>query len=182
MTTVNLITIQEIKQYVDISDTLEPRYINKYISEAQINYVRGILGSDLYDELQQGYPDNLSYANIDLMPYIKKGLAYRFSQTYLIHEGIYNTPMGFREYTEDNSNPLSDRRRGVLIEDARRNAESSELDLQTFLSQNSANYPLWKNNCQPQVKRSFSISAVKQDRRRSDIPTLGTQKTLRRNP
>jgi len=175
-----LITIEELRTYVDLPGNLESTYITPRIAEAQIQFVEGMIGPDFYNELTAQYPDGLSYANLAFLPYLKPIIAFRTYQLYLLSDGMFNTPMGLRTYGEDNSTPISQERRNSLVSKYRGLAEAKEKTAHYFLSNNLDDYPLYSTYCgDVKPSKSFGISAIKRGNRRGSLPPLGTGKTWR---
>lgn len=166
---------------VDVPDTLPVKYVDPHIKAAQEQYIKPLLGDALYDELQtQKAAGTLTSANTALITAMTPLIIWRSYQVYLTFEGLYVTPMGLRQYGEDNSQPAPTNRRQAVQDYIEGQAESETVQVQKFLSDNKTDYPLLPTNCEYNARPQFSISKV--GRRRRYQQRLGEGYTYRNNP
>lgn len=181
---INLITVSQMRDYVDIASTFPETYMNRHIGAAQQQYIRPLLGDTLYETLEtQKQASTLTAANTALITEMVPLITFRAYQIYMTHAGLYNTPMGPREYKEDNSNPLNNEQVNRLHRYAQGQAESYTQQVVRFLNENKTDYPDWVADCEDaDVKYTANITTLRRPDRNDWRPLLGTGRTLRKNP
>lgn len=123
-----------------------------------------ILGEEFYEQIESQYTsDSLSSDNSTLYErYIKNYLAWRTYYNYLKFSQDDSTPTGFREFTDENSNLLSDVKMYSKEKNVIAQVKVYEGRMITYMrnekSKDSTKFPLWQESCKPQ--NSFCITAV----------------------
>lgn len=143
-TDTRFIGVSDFANYEDISAYLDTAYIYPHILTAQTAFTRPVLGVLLYEELQtQVEASTLTAANTTLLEKVKPMLVYKSYQQFLLHDGVYSTNMGLRVYKEENSEPVSEKRRAEISNAAGNMAAMYENELRIFLNDNTSTYPLY---------------------------------------
>ena len=143
----NIITSADFTEWVDVSVNLAQKYTSRYIELAQKRFLRPLLGSELYDDLEteivSGTPSVDASA---LLEAVKPYLVFRAYELYLPNSRTFFTSMGPRELEEDNSRTISDSQIQALVDLARQNAIFFEAELLQFLDVNKDTYPLFESS------------------------------------
>jgi hypothetical protein len=160
---INLIPISYLNEACFLSLNTDEKKYNMVLKLAQQD-LRDILGPEFYSEIETQYnADTLTSDNETLYEdYLKDYLAWQTNFKYLKFANLDHTPIGVREFSDDNSTVASDIKmysyeKNVLIE-----ANNYKNRLINFLNESQANdadkYPLWEDNCKEQF--GFAISSV----------------------
>jgi hypothetical protein len=155
-----LINYQYLRNEVDISQNIPDKELDNAIKRSQ-EMLEMVIGTSLYDELQSQAP-TFSEANVTLMDYVKKFLAWQAYQFWLVKANIKDTRAGLRVLTEDNSQPASDKQVAELIRDAKMWAQTQKEKLVSFIEENHESYPLYDYRCKTNKRTGtgFHITAV----------------------
>lgn len=142
MTDTLLISYSDFPTYVDVSSHIDEKYMNRHILNAQQRYILPLLGREQYeqvlDEKSSGYFTELNETL--LSDYVKPALVFRSYQMYLPHSSLFNTGMGIRTMTEDNSQPVTQSELKVLISEAESMAEFHEAEMKNYLRANATDF------------------------------------------
>lgn len=181
---INLVTISQMRDYVDIAATFPDIYMNRHIGAAQTQYIRPLLGDTLYEAIESQFAaSTLTTSNTALVAELVPLITFRAYQIYITWANINNTPMGMRVYKEDNSESLNNEQVNRLSRYAQGQAESYTQQVVRFLNQNIADYSTWVGNCEnANVKYTANITTLRRPDRDDWKPLLGTGRTLRKNP
>jgi hypothetical protein len=107
----SLITsIAEFKKYVAIDGNMNMETLQPYINEAELLYIKDLLGADFFTEFAAAYSASLdaqgtplSAANQNLLPYVQRSLAYYTMVQALPHLTTSFGEMGLRTHRADQS-------------------------------------------------------------------------------
>lgn len=157
-----LINQQDFEGYADISSNIDSKYLEPHIRAAQETTIKSILCSDFYDEILDQYEnDSLTTENETILPYIQKCLIFYAYEGYLLYSQIRSTPHGMVQKRSDESDQISEKRLGELLNNAREKAKFYEGELREFLEDNEDNYPTWRDddcNCSNEGFSGFWIT------------------------
>jgi hypothetical protein len=154
-----LINYQYLRLEVDISQNVQDAELDNPIKRAQ-EMLEMLIGSPLYTELD-GQSPNFLDANITLMPYVKKFLAWQAYQFWLVKANLKSHNSGIRVHREDNSEPATDAQLAMLIKDAKNWAETQQQKLLEYLKLNATSYPLFVVDCTDRKRATgFQITPV----------------------
>lgn len=174
-----MVTKDDLSKYFVLADTLPDKYVQTCIELAHILALPPILGQALYEDLMEqwtiGY---LTPEYQDLAEALTPAVSCKALALYMVQEGAHSTPIGLREYKEENSDALSPVRRRELQKVFESNYEFFAEAARIFLQKNASDYPLW-NQCSPRKNRpSSGITAAKR-RSRDSNADLGIGPALR---
>jgi len=136
-----------LKEHTPINENVDDKILKNAIQEAQEIYIRDVIGSGIYNELQtQAFNNTLSTANKTLLDsYIAPCLKY-----YTLTESMLpmtfkmlNKTLGTR--TSDNTQPVTIDEMTMVERRYRDKAEYYAQRLREFLQANSTIYPLFFN-------------------------------------
>jgi len=136
-----------LKEHTPINENVDDKILKNAIQEAQEIYIRDVVGSGIYNELQtQAFNNTLSTANKTLLDsYIAPCLKY-----YTLTESMLpmtfkmlNKTLGTR--TSDNTQPVTIDEMTMVERRYRDKAEYYAQRLREFLQANSTVYPLFFN-------------------------------------
>jgi hypothetical protein len=124
-------------------------YVNPSILTAQDKFIRPLLCDLLYDEviehLDSGYPDE---ATENLMPYIKRSLAWFAYSELLPSQSIKVTESGVVRKADDYSTPADSSLVTSNVKQAFGNGQQFGYRLVQYIKANLTNYPLYEEcNC-----------------------------------
>lgn len=143
-----LISKSEFSTYVDVTDHIDEKYLQRFILRAQELFLAPLMGDELYQELLEdkssGYYGTgmLSLLTDYVLPY----LVYKSYQLYLPTSGIFMTGQGPRTLVEEHSELIPDDVMKVLVNDARNSAEAYGRKLYNFLCQNKDTYTAFRDS------------------------------------
>jgi hypothetical protein len=155
-----LINYQYLKNETDISQNVPESELDNPIKRSQ-EMLEMIIGTDLYNELDGQNPNYLG-ANVTLMPYVKKFLAWQAYQFWLPKANFKTHNSGLRVHEEDNSRAATEGEMATLIRDAKMWCQTKKEQMVTFLEENYTSYPLYDYECN-RTKRTgtgFHITGV----------------------
>jgi hypothetical protein len=144
---VYLISTTFLKDNTPINENVDDKLLKSAIKEAQEIYIRDVIGSGIYNELQtQAFAGTITNANTTLLDvYIAPCLKY-----YTLTESMLpmtfkmlNKTLGTR--TSDNTQPVSIDEMTLIERRYRDKAEYYAQRLREFLQANSTIYPLYFN-------------------------------------
>lgn len=155
-----LINYQYLKTETDISQNVPETELDNPIKRSE-EMLEMVIGNALYLELT-GQNPNFTGANITLMPYVKKFLAWQAYQFWLPKANFKTHNSGLRVHREDNSDPATDSQMATLIRDAKMWGQTQKEKLVQYLEDNHDSYPLYAYDCGPNKKTGtgFHITAV----------------------
>jgi hypothetical protein len=155
-----LINYQYLKTETDISQNVPESELDNPIKRSQ-EMLEMVIGSDLYAELESQHP-NFTGANIALMVYVKKFLAWQAYQFWLPKANFKTHNSGIRVHREDNSEPATDQQMATLIKDAKTWCQTQKEKMVQYLDDNYTSFPLYDYNCSENKRTGtgFHITAV----------------------
>jgi uncharacterized protein (DUF2164 family) len=101
-------TISEIKNYLAIDQNTEIDSLQPFINEAEILFIKPLLGTAFYDELVADYDPvlaNMTANNQLIMPFVQRSLAYYMAYLSINQMGVNFGDMGIQQQFGDNSQP-----------------------------------------------------------------------------
>lgn len=138
------VSVEDIKATGIVDENVDDKIIRDAILNAQRIYVRDIIGSGIYDELDtQKQAGTLTAYNTTLLSKMKDCLVY-----WSIFEGLDSFQYKIRnkavmKSNSDNSQPIDTDELVRLAEKYRNRAEYYSTRLKEYLMENCANYPLY---------------------------------------
>lgn len=155
-----LINYQYLKTETDISQNVPEAELDNPIKRSE-EMLAMVIGDDLYNELVSQNP-TFTGANIALMPYVKKFLAWQAYQFWLPKANFKTHNSGIRVHREDNSDPASDQQMANLIRDAKMWCQTQKERLVQYLEDNYTSFPLYDETCNNNKRTGtgFHITAV----------------------
>ena len=152
-----MMTKEEMAPYVPISPNIDDDYINPSILAAQEKYIRDLLCDDLYleviEQLESGYPDA---ATEELMPYVKRCLAFYAYSEFLPNHAIKSTESGVVRKTDDYSQVADTSLITNNVKQAIGNGQQFGYRLVQFIKANIADYPMFEEcDCKDQGDNQF---------------------------
>lgn len=156
-----VITYAYLKEECDLPKHLPDDELESKIYRSQ-ETLRMLLCEDFYNDYVTNYKNNtLSDNYLLLQPYIDQYIAWQAHEYWTIKTNFKYTRGGIRVHTEENSTPATDAQLGILIKDAKYQAEYYKRLLVSFIETNSANYPLYCQCNAGSTGNSFHMTAVK---------------------
>lgn len=139
----------------------------KMVLELAQDQLKSILGLEFYQEIETQYAaqnDTLSVANAALYEgYIKKYLAWQTYVFYLQFSQADDTPTGIRQFTDENSEIISDIKLSARERNVQNKVQFYKGEMIAFLKTTQLNdttaYPLWNCGCCGD-QMSWGISGV----------------------
>jgi len=116
---------------------------------------------DLIDKFIHSDTVPLTSEYAALMPYVKQYLAWQAHEYWIIRANFKYTLSGVRVHTEPNSTAATDVQMGILIKDAKYQAEYYKRLLVSYIRENSSIYPLYCNCGAGSVGNTFHVSSVR---------------------
>lgn len=155
-----LINYQYLKLETDISQNVPDSELDTPIRRSE-EMLAMVIGQDLYDEIA-GQNPNYTGANVALMPYVKKFLAWQAYQFWLPKANLKTHQSGIRVHKEDNSDPASDNQMATLIKDAKMWCQTQKEKMVQYLEDNYTAFPLYDYNCgtNKRTGTGFHITAI----------------------
>lgn len=156
-----LITYAYLKEECDIPTQVPDAEFEHKIYRAQ-EMLRMIIGDEFYQDYLSNYKaDTLSAVYTTLQPYIDQFVAWQTHEFWIVKANFHVTRAGIRVHEEENSVAATDAQMGMLIKDAKQQAQYYKNLLVGFLDGNYSDYPLYENRCATDKSgNSFHISAV----------------------
>lgn len=143
-----LIARTDFNSYVDVTNHVADKYLNRFILRAQEMFLAPLLGDELYAELIEDH--STGYYGTGMLSlltdYVTPFLVYKSYQLYLPTSGSFMTGMGPRIPVEDKSTPLDDSALGVLVDDARNSADFYARKLYRYLVSNKSTYTAFRDS------------------------------------
>lgn len=155
-----LINYQYLRNEVDISQNVPDSELDNPIKRSE-EMLAMVIGDDLYNELVSQNP-NFTGANINLIPYVKKFLAWQAYQFWLPKANFKSHNSGIRVHREDNSDPATDQQMANLIRDAKMWCQTQKEKMVQYLEDNATDFPLYDQFCHTNKRTGtgFHITAV----------------------
>jgi len=155
-----LINYQYVKTETDISQNVPEGELDNPIKRSQ-EMLAMVIGDALFAELESQNPD-FTGANVDLMPYVKKFLAWQAYQFWLPKANFKTHNSGIRVHREDNSEPATDAQMATLIRDAKMWGQTQKEKLVQYLEDNIDDFPLYTASCHKNNRTGtgFHITSV----------------------
>lgn len=160
MATTYLITEGEIKTICTaIDQNVDPAFLNLYILAVQSNYVRPLLGKDLYNQIMtQAAANTLSADNLILVELMKRPIAF-WVWAESVWELTYRTTNAGVVASSDDKFTVADP--SVIDTQMERYKNYAENwwnnDVKEFLCDNSATYPLYSGNNKNAFNTGFGL-------------------------
>lgn len=157
-----LIDYAYMKEEVDIPQNIENQDLEHKIYRAQ-EMLRMLMGDEFYQDFLTNYKNNtLSAVYTTLYGYVQKFVAWQAYEFYVVKANFNPTRAGFRVHTEENSVVATDVQMGMLIKDAKQQAQYYKVQLVDYLNGHYSDYPLYNYSCMTNLSgNTFHISAVK---------------------
>jgi hypothetical protein len=145
----NILFISEttLKDRSLLQDNVDPKLIKPTIKQAQDMYIEPILGTGLYQELQQQIEDDdLTQLNITLLNlYITDCMCWYVASEMVMSLGFKLTNKNVLRKTSENSNDASLSELFDLMEYYKNKAEWYAQRITNYLCENIIDYPLYNN-------------------------------------
>lgn len=145
----NILFISEttLKDRSLLQDNVDPKLIKPTIKQAQDMYIEPILGTGLYQELQQQIEDNtLTGLNITLLNlYITDCMCWYVASEMVMSLGFKLTNKNVLRKTSENSSDASLSELFDLMEYYKNKAEWYAQRITNYLCENIVDYPLYNN-------------------------------------
>lgn len=166
----NLITRTDIALFKQISKSVYDDVLNPFISDAQFTDIQPLMGSDFYFDMIANATDANYVTLLDGGPYTYQGEDYtnvglkavivHFSYArYMMFGSQVDTPFGFTEKTNENSNNVSVSGRKTIYKMNQQMAQGYWENVEMFLIRNADDYPKWASGCRPKTG-TFRISKI----------------------
>jgi len=158
-----LVTKNDIVDNCALSENTDDRQINVAIVQAH-NKLQAVLCRDFYEELKTQFLNStLSTENTAIFPYVKNYLVWESYSSFIVVGSFNQTKAGFREHTDDNSQPVDNTRISMIKKNAEEQAQFYLGELRRFLHDNIGDYSTYQASncydCDPK-KYSFKISGA----------------------
>jgi hypothetical protein len=140
-----IFTPDQLRPFEDLPVSITDDELLPHIRAAEIDWLRGILGADLYDDLEA----NDTPANAELINRLLRTMAHMTWYKLSTRFGVATQGKGFvigRGQYEDAARFEEVERAGM---NARQRAESEMSLVIEWLNANSSTYPLYKTTCKP---------------------------------
>lgn len=140
------VAVEDVKATGIVDENVDDKVIKDAILNAQRIYIRDIIGSGIYDELDtQKQAGTLTALNTTLLSKMKDALVY-----WSIYEGLDSFQYKIRnkavmKSNSDNSQPIDTDELVRLADKYRNRAEYYSTRLKEYLMQNYNSYPLYYN-------------------------------------
>ena len=148
MATIGLfINPTSIKNTSFVDENVDEKYIRVAIERAQYRYIRPIIGSGIYDELQtQINAGTLTALNTTLLTtYIQPAMGW-WTLKELVYPMLYKFQnKNIAKKTSDNSNPIDLDEAVQLRNEFQNQAEELTESIRLYLLENDTDYPLYDN-------------------------------------
>lgn len=158
-----LITYAYLREELDIPNGIEDHEFEHKIYRAQ-EMLRMLMGDEFFKSFLAEYKaGTFTGANGSLYdPYVKQFVAWQTGEYWTVRANFKPTNAGFRVHTEENSVVATDVQMGMLIKDAKQQAQYYKNLLVGYLDGNPSLFPLYKVNCKNNnVGNTFHVSAVR---------------------
>jgi len=154
----NLITRTDIALYKQISKTVYDDVLNPFISDAQFTDVQPLMGADFYFDMIANSGDANYQALLKAGTYSYQGETYttvgleaviaHFAYArYIMFGSQVDTPFGFQEKTNENSNNVSVSGKKTIYKMNQQMAQGYWENVELFLIRKADDYPKWNNSC-----------------------------------
>ena len=133
-------TITEIKKYLSIDINIEIDSLNPFIDEAELLFIKPLLGTAFYDELVADYDVNLGNMTTDnqlVMPFVQRALCYYMAYLSINQMGVNFGDMGIQQQFGENSQPAPQWKVDKLMLSFIQQADLHAEKLLEFLEDNS---------------------------------------------
>lgn len=155
-----IITIENIKEFRPIAESIPPARIIPYIQEAQQLDLKRLLGDPLYLDFMNRF-DNSADGKYTAYQQLLNGVDYTYGTLTLNHPGLIgymvymslarfmvNNPINITKYgavqkTTDHSDPVDPKTMAAAVAELRSNALALQVDIIKFLTTNGTTYPLY---------------------------------------
>jgi len=160
---INLIPIAYLNEACFLSLNTDDKKYQMCLKIAQDTF-EDLIGTEYYNEITTQYESDTLTADNDSLydPFIKDYLAWLTYFIYLGFSDADSTPTGIREFSEENSNVLSDVKKFSLEKNVRKMMMDYKARLLNFLkleqAKDSSKYPLYKQKCDSDF--GFAITSV----------------------
>lgn len=165
MERVILIDQIDFAPYVDITSHVGAERIVPHIGNAQMMKIRTILGKELYADLLTKYENSGNVSLTEAYSKLHKALipllCYAAYEQYLPYSNITNTAFGLVVKKSQHSEPVDDKTLGKIINNVGHKVNFYRAELEVFLKENAADYPLYKQegcNTKPKTGRNTIIA------------------------
>jgi hypothetical protein len=162
---IKLIDYAYLKGETNMPQNIENDVVDHDIYRAQ-ETMRMLMGDEFYQDYKNQFPNFTTGSYSTLYPYVKQYLAWQAYEYYVVFANYNVTRAGFRIHSEENSVPATDIQMGIIIKDAKQQAQQYKNLLVDYLNGHAADFPLYNQRCSTNLTgNGFHISAVKNKHR-----------------
>ena len=165
-----LINRTDIAEYRQISKTVFDKVLNQHILDAQFIDVQKLLGADFYNDLIRNYTDSKYTTLLDGEDYTYQSVTYTLIglkaviihyaySRYILAGSQTDTPFGYVEKTNDNSQSVSDNSKKNMWKSNQQAAFNYWENVMDYLDRNASTFPLWETSC-ASTNQTFKISKI----------------------
>lgn len=151
----------DIEQHIPLAVNLDGKRLQLYSMQQQKIRCTEFLGRELYADLLE---NSATDENKELLTYVVPVIVFWTYVMFLEQGKIFNTATGATIKRSDASMPLSDEELKIAIKSNCNTARFYESELETFLKENAADYPLWKHAKVHTGCSTFSLQKTSNDR------------------
>ena len=145
--------------------------LNQYILDAQFVDLKGLLGSEFYEDIIRNSTSEMYNDLIDGSVYEYKGktytnyglksvLVYYSYARYVLNSANVDTPFGMVQKNNVNSTATSYQEKKSIFKMNQQIGYEYFKTVFDFLERNSKDFPLWKDDCQYSKTNTFRISKI----------------------
>jgi len=157
----------------EVPDNVDKDKIEKYIFEAQEQYIKPILCTALFDRLINGVAGDRTLTALEksLIEEVKPALIFRSYEKYLPFSDLQPSKSGFHKVVGENIEPLATSEKSIIIKEARRNANHYEAQLREFLDTNFETDTDWQDCKNKRVSGmgQWQMSTISKKRKRISV-------------
>jgi len=158
-----LISKNDLIEQCSVSINVDDKDANVAIKQAH-NKLKAIFCRDFYNELLTQYEaGTLTADNTALMSYVIDYLVWEAYVSLTVVGSFSHTKSGFREHTDENSNPVDNNRIAMIKKNAEEQANLYRGEMMAFINENIDNYSTYKTSdcytCQ-RTQPAFKISGA----------------------
>lgn len=144
---VYIITTEDFKSRVDLSENILTNRIQTQIGPTQEQFAIKILCRDFYQEVLNVVDGSTPSTVIDtLLPFLRDFLVFKTYARYLPGGNVIMTPAGARVSIDATSEPASDKQVSEIARQAHNDANFYQDTLVNFLTLNQDDYPTWRDS------------------------------------
>lgn len=161
----SFVTEQNIMTFTPLNENVDAKEVLPHLEYAEMNFIRGILGKFLYDDLKEKYiTQNLNQDEITLVGLIKEATAYRAVAEALPFLSMKIRNSGIVKLSGENYNAVTTSDLKYLQTNIRGRAEYFERRLTDYICQNQNLFPLYTfsndNNPNPNGSTGYKNGGI----------------------